>query len=110
NKATNDGGTTIWLSSDIAALSSRARRRCSGVRSGRESLQPGSAAMSIELNHTIVHARDPKASADFLAQMLGRPEPVRFGPFHGVELDNGVTLDFIQADDQLIIEHYAFLV
>lgn len=67
--------------------------------------------MSIDLNHTIVHARDPKASATFLAEMLGRPEPVPFGPFHGVELDNGVTLDFIAAaDDELIIEHYAFLV
>ena len=66
--------------------------------------------MSIDLNHTIVHARDPQASAAFLAEVLGRGAPVRFGPFHGVELDNGVTLDFIQADGQLIIEHYAFLV
>ena len=66
--------------------------------------------MSIELNHTIVHARDPRASATFLADILGRTAPVRFGPFHAVALDNGVTLDFIQADDQLIIEHYAFLV
>jgi catechol 2,3-dioxygenase-like lactoylglutathione lyase family enzyme len=66
--------------------------------------------MPIELNHTIVHARDPEASAAFLAEVLGRGAPVRFGPFHGVELDNRVTLDFIQADDELIIEHYAFLV
>ena len=66
--------------------------------------------MPIDLNHTIVHARDPRASATFLADILGRPAPVRFGPFHAVALDNGVTLDFIQADDQLIVEHYAFLV
>jgi len=66
--------------------------------------------MPIELNHTIVHARDPQASAAFLAEILGRGAPVRFGPFHGVELDNGVTLDFIRADGELIIEHYAFLV
>ena len=66
--------------------------------------------MPIDLNHTIVHARDPRASATFLAEILGRPAPVRFGPFHAVALDNRVTLDFIQADDQLIIEHYAFLV
>lgn len=66
--------------------------------------------MSINLNHTIVHARDPQASAIFLAEMLGLRAPARFGPFHAVALDNGVTLDFIQADDQLIIEHYAFLV
>jgi catechol 2,3-dioxygenase-like lactoylglutathione lyase family enzyme len=66
--------------------------------------------MPVELNHTIVHARDPQASAVFLAEILGRPAPVRFGPFQAVALDNGVTLDFIRADDQLIIEHYAFLV
>ena len=66
--------------------------------------------MTIELNHTIVAARDAQASATFLADILGREAPFRFGPFHCVTLDNGVTLDFIQADDQLIIEHYAFLV
>ena len=67
--------------------------------------------MSIELNHTIVHAHDPQASATFLAEILGRSAPLKFGPFHGVELDNGVTLDYIGAGgDELIIEHYAFLV
>jgi catechol 2,3-dioxygenase-like lactoylglutathione lyase family enzyme len=67
--------------------------------------------MAIELNHTIVHSRDPAASSAFLAEMLGRDAPVRMGPFHGVELDNRVTLDFIAAGDgELIIEHYAFLV
>ena len=66
--------------------------------------------MSIALNHTIVHARDPLASATFLAEILGRGAPVPFGPFQGVELDNGVTLDFIGTDQPFIIEHYAFLV
>lgn len=66
--------------------------------------------MPIELNHTIVHARDPQASAALLAELLGRGVPVRFGPFHGVELDNRVTLDFIRAGEELTIEHYAFLV
>jgi catechol 2,3-dioxygenase-like lactoylglutathione lyase family enzyme len=67
--------------------------------------------MPIALNHTIVHSRDPAASAAFLAEMLGRGAPLRFGPFHGVELDNGVTLDFIATGEQpLIVEHYAFLV
>jgi catechol 2,3-dioxygenase-like lactoylglutathione lyase family enzyme len=66
--------------------------------------------MAIELNHTIVHARDPQRSAVFLAELLGRPAPVRFGPFLGVALDNGVTLDFIATDAALVIEHYAFLV
>ena len=66
--------------------------------------------MPIQLNHTIVSARDPQASAAFLAGILGRAAPVRFGPFHGVELDNGVTLDFMRADGDIVRQHYAFLV
>lgn len=67
--------------------------------------------MAIHLNHTIVHALDPVASAKFLAEMLGLGEPKPFGPFMGVEVANGVTLDFIRAEpDEIIVEHYAFLV
>lgn len=66
--------------------------------------------MSIQLNHTIVSARDPQASAVFLADMLGLAAPVQFGRFYGVTLDNGVTLDFLQDDGELTIQHYAFLV
>jgi len=67
--------------------------------------------MPIQLNHTIVHALDPVASARFLSEILGVGEPKRLGPFMGVEVDNGVTLDFIQAEPhEIIIEHYAFLV
>ena len=66
--------------------------------------------MAIQLNHTIVPARDAKASADFLADILGLSAPVRFGPFWALALDNGVTLDFQNSDEALPIEHYAFLV
>lgn len=66
--------------------------------------------MAIQLNHTIVHARDAKASAQFLTEMLGLAEPGQFGPFWTVQLDNEVTLDYIQTDESFIIEHYAFLV
>jgi len=66
--------------------------------------------MSISLNHTIVYARDSNASATFLAEILGRPEPTPFGPFLAVQLDNGVTLDFCSTDRPLLQEHYAFLV
>ena len=31
--------------------------------------------MSVELNHTIVHATDRDASAKFMAEVLGLPEP-----------------------------------
>jgi len=66
--------------------------------------------MAIQLNHTIVPARDPKASAVFLAELLGRNEPTTFGPFYCVQLDNGVTLDYIRSEERIPIEHYAFLV
>lgn len=67
--------------------------------------------MTIQLNHTIVHALDPEASAKFLSGILGLAEPKRFGPFVGVEVHNGVTLDFLRAQpDEIIVEHYAFLV
>jgi catechol 2,3-dioxygenase-like lactoylglutathione lyase family enzyme len=68
------------------------------------------ANMSITLNHTIVYARNRDASAAFLAEILGLPEPKPFGPFLAVQLDNGVTLDFYSDDHQTRPEHYAFLV
>lgn len=69
-------------------------------------------AMAVTLDHHIVHARDPEASARFLADVLGLPEPTRFGPFHVVRAANGVSLDFLGTDDEtyLVPNHYAFLV
>ena len=66
--------------------------------------------MTIQLNHTIVPARDPKAAALFLAELLGREAPTTFGPFQCVALDNGVTLDYMQSDGEIPAQHYAFLV
>ena len=68
-------------------------------------------AMAVQLNHTIVHAKDRVASAQFYSDILGLPAPRPFGPFMVVDTANGVSLDFISAeDDEIIIEHYAFLV
>lgn len=66
--------------------------------------------MTIQLNHTIVWSRDKQASAAFLADILGRPQPARFGPFLVVELDNGVSLDFLDTDGEIKGQHYAFLI
>jgi catechol 2,3-dioxygenase-like lactoylglutathione lyase family enzyme len=66
--------------------------------------------MAIQLNHTIVHARDAAASARFLAELLGLDAPVPFGPFQAVQLSNGVTLDYLSTDEPFLVEHYAFLV
>jgi catechol 2,3-dioxygenase-like lactoylglutathione lyase family enzyme len=65
-----------------------------------------------QLNHHIVHARDPEASARFMSEMLGLPAPTVFGPFQVVQAANGVSLDFIGTDDDryLVPNHYAFLV
>ena len=67
--------------------------------------------MTAKLNHTIVHARDKRASAAFLSEVLGLPAPVPFGPFMGVQTGNEVTLAFLDAEEgEFIVEHYAFLI
>ncbi|MFB7272232.1 VOC family protein [Streptomyces sp. NPDC056244] len=67
--------------------------------------------MSIQLNHTIIHARDNRESAEFLAHILDLPVGAEWGPFVPVELSNGVTLDFASIPPESIVpQHYAFLV
>lgn len=66
--------------------------------------------MAVQLNHTIVHSRDRQASANFVSEILGVGAPVPFGPFLVVEVDNGVSLDFIEDEGDISPQHYAFLV
>lgn len=66
--------------------------------------------MPAKLNHTIVAARDKRRSAEFLAGLLGLPAPLAFGPFLGLELSNEVTLDFVDTDEAIRPQHYAFLI
>ena len=65
--------------------------------------------MAVQLNHTIVPARDKTAAAEFIAEILGLDPPKAFGPFMCVETANGVSLDY---DDRWEVSshHYAFLV
>ena len=63
----------------------------------------------MQLNHTIVNARDSEASAAYVAELLGLPAPTRNGPFMVVEVANDVSLDFMDADE-VTPQHYAFLV
>jgi catechol 2,3-dioxygenase-like lactoylglutathione lyase family enzyme len=65
--------------------------------------------MKVELNHTIIPARDKRQSAKFLAEMLGLPEATEWGHFMQVTTSNGVALDFVDSDD-VRQQHYAFLV
>ena len=66
--------------------------------------------MPVRLNHTIVGAHDKRESATFLAEMLGLKPPYPFGPFLIVDVDNEVSLDFIDCDEPFEPQHYAFLV
>ncbi|MHC0434149.1 VOC family protein [Streptomyces sp. O3] len=70
--------------------------------------------MSIDLNHTIVHAHDKRASAAFLAGLLGLEVGEPYGPFIPVQTHNGVTLDYLDqaytGPGPITPQHYAFLV
>ena len=66
--------------------------------------------MAISFNHTIVNSRDKQASAAFLAGILGLPEPARWGPFAVVRTDNDANIDFMDTDEKITPQHYAFLV
>ncbi len=69
--------------------------------------------MAIKLNHTIVHARDPRASAEFFTSVFGLGKPKPFGPFLDVEVSNEVTLAYLHFGEEygeIQIQHYAFLV
>ncbi|MEU3613699.1 VOC family protein [Streptomyces sp. NPDC006872] len=67
--------------------------------------------MSVELNHTIVHSRDNRESAEFLAHILGLEVGAEWGPFVPVDTSNKVTLDFATiAPESIVVQHYAFLV
>jgi catechol 2,3-dioxygenase-like lactoylglutathione lyase family enzyme len=66
--------------------------------------------MTVQLNHTIIPARDKKESARFLSEILGLPEPFSFGPFMAVQVDS-LTLDFVDAGEgEIESRHYAFQV
>jgi len=66
--------------------------------------------MTVKLNHTIVHARDKRASAEFYASVFSLAAPVAFGPFLDVQTGNEVTLAFFETSDPFEAQHYAFLV
>ena len=65
--------------------------------------------MSVELNHTIIPARDRWASAKFLADILNMEAGPEWGHFVPIRTANGVTLDFADRED-FRPQHYAFLV
>ncbi len=67
--------------------------------------------MAIELNHTIVPARDKVASAKFFARIFGLPFDEReVGYFAPVQVNERLTLDFDDDANRFNVHHYAFKV
>jgi catechol 2,3-dioxygenase-like lactoylglutathione lyase family enzyme len=67
--------------------------------------------MAIQLDHTIVPSRDKAASARRLAELLGVAwEPSAIGPFAAVYVNDGLTLDFIDTDEDFPVYHFCFRV
>jgi hypothetical protein len=68
--------------------------------------------MPIQLDHFIVPARDQITSAKCLSYLLGIPwaEEAQVGPFSPVYINEGLTLDFVNAKAPLPRHHYCFRV
>ena len=65
----------------------------------------------VRLDHTIVHVRDNRESAEFLADVLGLPPPTLIGgEFFAVRLSGEVSLDFDTTQGEIVAQHYAFAV
>lgn len=65
--------------------------------------------MPITLNHTIVHAHDPAATAAFFTDILGIPSAKRLAHFTVLQIGD-TSLDLIETDGEISSRHFAFLV
>ena len=67
--------------------------------------------MNIELDHTIVFARDRRAAAERIAAVLDVPwAESGVGPFCPVYVNDGLTLDVDQLDGAVPVQHFCFRV
>lgn len=67
--------------------------------------------MTVELDHTIVSSHSKEASAKLLGQLLGVPwGQAAVGPFAAVYINDGLTLDFIDTDEDFPVQHFCFRV
>ena len=67
--------------------------------------------MTIELDHVIVSAQNPRISARRLADLPGvRWAESGAGPFSPVYVNDGLTLDFINDDGPFPVQHFCFRV
>lgn len=65
--------------------------------------------MTVTLNHTIVHARDPAETARFFSDILGLAPAIKLGHFTVVQVGE-TSLDLIATDGEIDKRHFAFLV
>jgi catechol 2,3-dioxygenase-like lactoylglutathione lyase family enzyme len=67
--------------------------------------------MTIQLDHLIVPSRNRRAAAQQLAGLLGVPwSETGVGPFCPVFVNDGLTIDFDQAEGDFPVLHYCFRV
>ncbi len=67
--------------------------------------------MPVQLDHFIVPSHNRIASAKMLGDLLGVPwSETALGIFSPVYLNDGLTLDFVQTDDDYPVHHYCFRV
>src|SRR5262245_52115166 len=109
-------GRPVMTQRHNGRVNARSRLRADRVREDRSTSFTNSAAvigrgdaMAVRLNHTIVAARDKDVAARFVAEVLDLPAPVSVGPFAVVQVDD-TSLDFVDSSDDIVSQHYAFLV
>jgi len=67
--------------------------------------------MAVQLDHFLVPIRDRVGSARLLAQLLGVAwAEAGVGPFSPVYVNEGLTLDFDEAEGDFPVQHYCFRV
>ena len=67
--------------------------------------------MAVQLDHFIVSSHNRVAAAKQLAELLGVPwEETQLGIFSPVYINDGLTLDFAQTDEDFPVEHFCFRV
>jgi hypothetical protein len=68
--------------------------------------------VTVQLDHTIVPSRSQAASAKRLAELLGVrwEKKASAGPFSAVYVNDGLTLDFQDTDEDFPVYHFCFRV
>ncbi|MDT9600093.1 VOC family protein [Sphingosinicella rhizophila] len=65
--------------------------------------------MTVTLDHTIIHASNPQATATFLTELLGLPPHRQLGHFTIVRV-GATSLDLLETQEEIASRHFAFLV